>query len=193
MTPVVPTEAENQENTPIPVAGETSANLQSAHPSINDVWAQYYAQDGPTVPASIHVCETIHCSNPWPLKDPAVFTARHQQVPAPPPILIDSGASCSAVGEKWLQSWGSHQKYPKAIHSEREFRFGDWPTFPSLGEMVLPTKIPKERTSDSRIHILAFRVDVVKAARPCSFRNRLSLICARGWICHHSLLKYLAK
>ena len=95
-----------------------------------------------------------------------MYGAWRTTTPVPPPILIDSRASCSGVGEKWLESWGPELQFHERIRSGREFRFGDGPAFPSQGEMNLPILIPKERTCEKVSHTLIFRVGVVKAVVP---------------------------
>ena len=145
--------------------GQT-AGESSQQASINDVWAQYYSQNDPTAPALINVCHTIHFQQPEIVDHSRVKTRERQKSTAPPPILIDSGASCSVVGEKWLTSWGKTLSFPSRIHSDREFRFGDGPPFPSRGEMNLPITIPKERASDKQSHVLTSRVDVVASMVP---------------------------
>ena len=113
-----------------------------------------------------HVCELIHRSQILPVNDHTLFTAQHERGPATPPILIDSGASCSVVGENWLLPCGANLSYPAANRSDREFRFGEGPLLPSLGETAHPIRIPNGRVIDSLDHTLAIRVDVVKAVFP---------------------------
>ena len=153
-------------DTPVhPTVSQTSTE-SSPQASINDVWAQYYSQNDPTAPALINVCHTIRFQQPEIVDHSRIKTRERQNSTAPPPILIDSGASCSAVVGKWFTSWWETLSFPIWIHIDREFRFGDGPPFPSRGEMNLPTTIPKERASDKQTHVLTFRVDVVDAAVP---------------------------
>ena len=158
-------ESESNDANPSNPGGEVTPD-RAPQASLNDVWAQYYAQNDPTSPIGINVCETIHINVPIQgiRKGGKVSATNH--TPAPPPILIDSGASCSVVGEAWLCSWGKELRWPARKVSDRQFRFGDGPPFTSLGELALPITIPKERTSDGKNHVLWFRVDVVSAVVP---------------------------
>ena len=133
---------------------------------MNDVWTQYYTQNDPTIPALINVCEVIHYNQPPPEMPTTVTGPRKATAQVPPPILIESGASCSVVGERWLESWGKQLSFPDRIRSGRGFQSGDGPAFPIQGEMNLPVVIPKERTSDKVGRTLVLRVEVVKAVVP---------------------------
>ena len=142
-------------------SGSNETPERVPQPSMNDIWAQYYAHGEGSTTNLVNVCHTIHLNLPE-----SHTPGKRESRNLPPPILIDSGASCSVVGQKWIDSWGRHLNWPKRIASSREFRFGDGPPFASQGEMHLPILIPKERTSDSLNHILTFKVDVVAALIP---------------------------
>ena len=86
--------------------------VSAPQPSINDIWAQYYSQNDPSLPALINVCHTIHLHHNWSADTYPASINNRCNVSAPPPILIDSGASCSAVGEKWIESWGEGSHCP---------------------------------------------------------------------------------
>ena len=134
--------------------------------SINDVWAQYYTQSEHNSPAFINVRYEIHFQQPQPCSRASNSPVTEATLKVPPPILIDSGASCSVVGEQWLLSWGKDLIWPARSPNSREFRFGDGPPMPSLGELNLPIMIPEARTNDNKNHVLTFRVDVVAAVVP---------------------------
>ena len=152
---------------PAPAPQSTDSSTQPGHQaSINDVWAQYYAQDDSPAPALINVCHEIHFNIPIDVKKNPPEQHGQKTTRVPPPILIDGGASCSVVGEQWLLSWGNHLTLPPRKHSGREFRFGDGPPFRSLGEIRIPITIQKERSSDQTSHTLTFCVDVVSAIVP---------------------------
>ena len=155
----------NPDTTPITPSTEvTGPPIHQA--SSNDVRAQYYAQPEPNTPAYINVCHEIHFQQPKSCSRPPEDHTPKSSLKVPPPILIDSGSSRSVVGEQWLLSWGKDLNWPSRNHSAREFRFGDGPPMPSLGELNSPISIPAERTNDGRNHILTFRVDVVEALVP---------------------------
>ena len=137
-----------------PAAEVGNANGTTTHPaaetrpdaihraSINDVWAQYYSQYDPTVPSMINVCHAIRWNQPKGYARPTTEPLRKGCGPMPPPILIDSGASCSAVGGKWIESWVNNLTSPERIHIDREFRFGGGSPLKIIGEMNLSIAIP---------------------------------------------------
>ena len=161
MTPDAPTSS--------PVPESTSDVTQRA--SINDVWAQYYAQYDPSTPATIRVFHTIHFNRPKNAHRSG-DSLGNTGGSAPLPILIDSAASCSVVGEKWIDARGKDLNLPPRIRIDREFRFGDGSPFRSLGDMALPIIIPKARASDRNDHLMVFQVDIVKAVVPLSISQQ---------------------
>ena len=75
-------------------------------PSINDVWAQYYAQFH-EIPTTVAVCSTNESTHGTKQPSPiaAMMAKTSHKADDLPPILIDSGASSSVAGTKWPQSW----------------------------------------------------------------------------------------
>ena len=142
--------------------------------SINDVWAQYYTRyhDSPNM---IGVCNTytsaaslevLQRQRPESRNTVTVMHAQGRDSSTHrPPILIDSGASSSVVGKKWLESWGNYT-IPTLRPSPKQFHFGDGPACPSLGEYEMLIKIPRESTNQTESQIMTVRVDVVQAVVP---------------------------
>ena len=153
-----PTEIESIEPSASPSSSPT--------PSINDVWAQYYAQYHESPLNTVAVCSTKEhmgqtSSNPF-----AIMMAETSRKPGElPPILIDSGASSTVVGEKWFASWKGF-KIPNLTKSRKEFHFGDGPAYPSLGTCQLNLIIPHKFTNQKQEQRLVIQVDVVAAVVP---------------------------
>ena len=156
-------------NQPTDVAGipaQVEAELtRTPSPPMNDIWAQYYTQNDPTAPSLINVSQAMRCNLPGP-RGEFTYGAWRPTTDAPPPILIGRGAACSAVGGKWMESWGTALTSTSRIHIDRELRYGGGPAFRSLGGINLPIAIPKGRAIDKLSRVLVFRVDVAKAATP---------------------------
>ena len=119
----------------------------AAQASINDVWAQYYTRYHDS-PKMIGVCnvttptvKVIESQSSTVMH--ATQTHTHQ-----PPILIDSGASSSVVGMKWLQSWNQFV-IPKFRPNQKEFHFGDGPACRSLGDFDMNIELPSGVTNRS--------------------------------------------
>ena len=177
-----PTEIQGEPITnPAPESSETGTGQGVENPvepipqaSINDVWAQYYTRyhDSPNF---IGVCNVLmpaaileaHRERELESNNTAIIMHARGVEPTThrPPILIDSGASSSVVGKKWLESWGRFI-HPALRPSPKEFHFGDGPACPSLGECDLMIEIPKESTNRPESQIMAFRIDVVQAVVP---------------------------
>ena len=148
-------------------SSETPINPAGRSPSINDVWAQYYAQFHESSPNVVAVCSTRESFDDMqPLSPIAVMMAKTNQKPDElPPILIDSGASSTVVGKKWFQSWKGFNM-PELTKSHKEFHFGDGPAYPSLGTCQLNLIIPEKFLNQPKKYMLVIQVDVVAAVVP---------------------------
>ena len=61
-----------------------SGNDRPPGASLNDIWAQYYAQNDPAIPALVNVCEVIHYNQPLVGKAPSYM--EHGNLLRPPLI-----------------------------------------------------------------------------------------------------------
>ena len=160
--PITPCPSSAPENVPI----DNGPEQTTRSPSINDVWAQYYAQfhEAPSMTA---VCSTIESvPGEIQLSPIAIMMAKtNRQDDDLPPILIDSGASSSVAGMKWFQSWKGFA-LPTLSKSQKEFHFGDGPAYPSLGTCQLNLVIPEKFTNQKKKYMLVIQVDVVAAVVP---------------------------
>ena len=140
-----------------------------------DPRASYYSQEmtpracrtfftcAPTDSSSIahmHVGDDI-----WREKVDRPIPSMGQRQEFPPPVLIDSGASGTAVGEKWAREWGKGANFALA-NSSRPFRCGDGVDRPSLGACVLPITIFPGHTNQTNAITLRAMADVVMADLP---------------------------
>ena len=98
-----PTSESGADDNPTNLPADESPPDRGGRASINDVWTQYYAQYDPKTPALINVCHTIHFNQPKGRDRPTSHTEGKSDGRTPPPILIDTGASCSAVGKNGLR------------------------------------------------------------------------------------------
>ena len=116
------------------------AKQPRSSPSVNDVWSQYYSQFHDST-EMIGMCTETSC----PMQSEPPVEIWHTNVGPPfpdlPPILIDSGASSSVVGIKWIQSWRGFT-IPRLKKNQKEFHFGDGPACPRKGEFGIKLNIP---------------------------------------------------
>ena len=154
--------------------------------SINDVWAQYYTRyhDSPNVIGVCKVMTPTARTSESPIS--SVMHATQTRVAHQPPILIDSGASSSVVGMKWLQSW-NHFVIPKLRPNQKDFHFVDGPACRSLGEFDMDIELPTGVTNKSQPLILTIRVDVVSAVVPMLIAQP-ALVGMAGKLDFHTLL-----
>ena len=153
---------------PGPLATPNDSNDEAiqprSSPSINDVWAQYYSQFHDST-EMIGMCTEANDL----LKCESTVEIWHTNVGPPfpdlPPILIDSGASSSVVGMKWIQSWRGF-KTPILEKNHKEFHFGDGPACPSKGECGIKLVIPKRFVSTKKDCVMIIQVDIVDAVVP---------------------------
>ena len=153
-----------------PPVSDTVPNTEptpSQHPSINDVWAQYYSQFHEPATNVIAVRSTREsCDSTSTLSPITILMAQTNRKPDDlPPILIDSGASSTVVGKRWFQSWKGFAM-PALNTSHKEFHFGDGPARPSLGTCQLNLIIPAKFTSQNKEYVLVIQVDVAEALVP---------------------------
>ena len=98
-------------DTPAPPTQVDAGVAPAQHPSMSDIWAQYYAQNDPTAPTLINVCQASRLNSPDIATEMVTYGAWQSTPPVPPPILIDSGESCSAVGGEWRGSRGKQMPF----------------------------------------------------------------------------------
>ena len=79
-----------------------------------------------------------------------------------PVILVDSGASRSACGRKWID-WRFESSKPVLAKSRKLFRFGAGAAMQSLGMATIFTHVSPKATDKNSPVILPIRVDVVNS------------------------------
>ena len=104
---------------------------------------------------------TCMVRNEWDLGRDSIPKMTGQNVTTESPlILLDSGASISVCGLKWLQWWLKGRKYA-LDQSKKHFRFGDGPLIHTARTTTVSIFANKESTDSKGPLILPIWVDVV--------------------------------
>ena len=84
----------------------------------------------------------------------------HELSDKSPLILLDSGASITVAGEKWLSWWNPNHG---ALNDDYEikFRFGNGPERPSKGSCVITILLPAMHTNQVKAQRLKIKVHIV--------------------------------
>ena len=151
-------ESAQMEETPIPVAGSTPPVLAEESPEVcsnqeqmDDWWSQFYAYD--TYPNYARTTVRTYKSSVQKLNG-------HELNEKSPLILLDSGASITEAGQKWLKWWDT-RKIPLQQEDTINFRFGNGPPRPSQGTCVMTITIPPETTNQAENQDLQIEVHIV--------------------------------
>ena len=153
-----------------------------------DRWAEYYSQDA-TPQAWLtffanaqcglsRIDHAIHRFDIWIGQAGSTNPTSGKPRMRPPPIPIDSGASGTGVGRKWMTQWTKGAALALA-NSSRSFRFGEGIGRQILGTCALPITIYPRRTNQPKAignHVVA---DAVMAEGPLLMSKR-TLVATQG-------------
>ena len=129
-----------------------------------DEWWSEYFQNCPTY--VIQVCQPVTV-----YKNSQLGINGHSLSEKSPLILIDSGASLSVAGKRWLQ-WRSRGKDKLSAVDGVTFRFGDGPNLRSLGKCTIDITLLPHVTNQSAEQILKMEIHVVDSDVPLSMSRK---------------------
>ena len=119
--------------------------------SLDDWRPKFYADD--VYPA--YVCTTMRTK-----KSSVQKLNGHDLHEKSPLILLDSGASITVAGQKWLHWWDA-RRTPLIQEDAINFRFGNGPQRPSQGTCVLTITLPPDTTNQAENQELKIKVHIV--------------------------------
>ena len=157
---------------------------QDNYPMGNDPWAAYYTQECAPRAWVTFWADTrsiYDATSPlaqkhdiWHGNDESMIPSIGKSPPHAPHILIDSGASGTVVGKKWLDQWAKGAELI-LTRSSRPFRFGDGIERPSLGPCIFPITIEAGHTNQTKALVVNVLADVVLSDVPLLISKKTSV------------------
>ena len=166
-----------------PEQPETSIDSANGAEGSSDPWVAYYSANA-TPEAWVTFCTRSEMSSEaFPLIENWTYETGTKPCPSPratslPPVLIDSGASGTVVGWKWIQQWGGLAQQSLG-ESNRSFRFGDGIERPIVGTCIIPILLAPGHTNQPQEFVLNILADVAHADVPLLISRR-TLVSLQG-------------